>query len=362
MKNLRFIAAFLLILLFNSCTEGQRTWLARFFKVGGSAVPVAVEEVAIQERETTIVVPAALTASEQVEVRLPNEAHIERVFVNVGDPVKAGTLLCRLSEEDLTLRVAALRAEMRDAQATLERNAYFLRNRDRLFAEGNIERNQYDNLETEVASNESAVEKLRAQIAQLEGQAGNVTVTSPIAGVVQARYASPGLVIPEKQPLFVITKVDPIAVVFFLAPYEAKTVRPEMPVTVRFRELPGESVNAAITSVGSAINPETSKFDVTAQIPNPTGAYKVGMVAQVEFAGVEKQKFFSVPAEALILDGRRHYVFTVAMGMAHKVPVTVRETKGGVAEITDGLIEGDLVVVKGNKELKEGAVVDIWGR
>jgi len=101
---------------------------------------------------------------------------------------------------------------------------------------------------------------------------------------------------------------------------------------------------------------------VAAQIPNPTGSYKMGMAAQVEFASAEKQKYFRVPSEAVITDNRRHYVYTVSMGTAHKIPVVMRDMKDDYAEIIEGLVEGDLVVVKGNKELKEGAVVDIWRR
>jgi len=360
MKKTRIIALMFLFALVCSCTEEQRAWLARFFKVGGSAVPVAVEQVAVQERDVKVVVPATLAPSEQFEVRLPYEAHIETVMVNIGDMVKPGSVLCRLSLDELNLRLAGLRAEQRDAQATLEKNQYFLRNRDRLLDEGRIDKNQYDNLEAEVNTNEGAVERLRTQITALENQTSNVNITSTIAGVVQAKYAAPGGVVSEKQPLFVITKVDPIAVVFSLAPYEAKTIRMGMPVVARFRELPGKTVTASVTSVGSQINPDTGRFDVAAQIPNPNSTYKTGMVAQAEFSGAERQKFFNVPAEAVITDGRRHFVFTVVQGMAHKVPVVIHEIKGDTAEVFEGLVEGDLVVVKGNKQLQEGSVVDIW--
>jgi len=325
-------------------------------------MPVAVEKVAMQEREIKVIVPATLAPSDQIEVRLPFEAHIDKVFVKVGDTVKPGLVLCHLSEDYINIRLASLRADLQEAQATLEKNQYFLRNRDRLLEEGRIDKNQYDNLDAEVTANEAALERSRTQITSLEGQQGSVNITSPISGIVQTVYAQPGVAVQEKQILFVITKVDPIAVVFALASYEAKNVQPNMPVQVRFRELPGETVTTMISSVGAQVNPETGRFDVRAQIPNPYGTYKVGMVGQVEFAGAERQKFFSVPAEAVITDNRRHYVFTVSKGIAHKVQVVPREIKADVAEIIEGLADGDLVVVKGNKQLKEGSVVDIWGR
>jgi len=343
-----------------SCKEGQRLWLARFFNVGGSAVPVTVENVIVEERPVTIILPATLTASEQVEVRLPNEAHIERVFVKPGDFVKEGDILCRLSVEDYSLRLGSLRAEMKEQQSNLEKNIYFLRNRDRLLEEGRITQEQYDALDDEVEQNEAAIERLKTQIAEMEALMANVEVKSPLSGVIQTRNVSPGLVITENKPLFVITKTNPIAVVFTLAPYEAKLVRAGMPVVVKFRDLPGETVEAKIDTVGERINPETNRFDVRVLLSNPNNIYKIGMMAQVQFEGVEKQKFFTISDDAISTDGRRHYVYTVSMGKAHKVPIKIREIKDGRAQIVEGLMEGDIVVVKGKEQIKEGTVVDIW--
>jgi len=95
-------------------------------------------------------------------------------------------------------------------------------------------------------------------------------------------------------------------------------------------------------------------------ISNPDNIYKIGMMAQVEFDSVEKQKYFSVPEEAVISDSRRYYVFTVSQGVAHKVLVVIKDKKDGRVDIVNGLMDNDLVVVKGNKELQEGSVVDIW--
>lgn len=362
MKKIRFELIAVLALFLISCTQGQRKWMKGFFKGGGSAVPVAVENVIVQEKSVGIVVPATLVPSEKIEVKLPNEVLVERVMVNNGSVVKDGEALCRLSTEESNLRLASLRAELTELQSNLEKNMYFLRNRDRLLDEGRINQDQYDNLETEVDENESRIEKTRAQIAELEAKTGEVNVTSPMAGIVQARMVSPGIVVPAGKPLFIIIKTNPIAAEFTLAPYEAKSVKAGMPVTIRFRDLPGEKVTAKISSVGSKIDPQTSRFFVRVLLPNPTGVYKTGMVAQAEFESAEKQRFYSISESAVIKDKRRHYVFTVHMGKAHRVPIRVRDIKNGRAEVIEGLMEGDIVVVRGNEELEEGAVVDIWGR
>jgi len=360
MKILRVGTFFVFILFLSARTEGQRSWLAHFFKEGGSAVPVAVENVVVDERNVSNVVGASLVSSNKYDVTLPYEAKIGKVFVNIGDSVKTGDKLCSLSEEEYNLKIGTLKAKLQESQSELDKNLYFLRNRDRLLEEEKIDQEQYDKLDTEVDANEKEIETIKTKISQIERQAIDVNVKSQVTGVISDRFASPGIIIEEKKPLFFITAIDPIAVEFSLVPYEAKFIKPGMSVLVRFRDLPGESVSATISSVGSKIDEQTGRFNVRVLISNPDNIYKIGMMAQVEFDSVEKQKYFSVPEEAVISDSRRYYVFTVSQGVAHKVLVVIKDKKDGRVDIVNGLMDNDLVVVKGNKELQEGSVVDIW--
>ncbi|MFH1875048.1 MAG: efflux RND transporter periplasmic adaptor subunit [Pseudomonadota bacterium] len=359
-----FLLVFLVLISMTiaACTQGQRDWLGKFFAGGGSTVPVAVENVKSQEQLVFNVVRGTVQASDVVEVKLPNEVRISKVFVNEGDYVTAGQVLCQLSEEDTKLDLARLRVNLRDKQSELDRNLYFFRNRDRLLEEERINQDQYDRLEEDVEKNEKEMSEIRTKISGLEEKNMEVDVKSPIAGVVSRRIASPGIIIQENQSLFEITQINPISVVFSLVPYEAKAVRAGMPVQVQFRDLPGEKKEAQITAVGSQIDEETGRFEVQINIPNPENIYKVGMVAQVEFEAADKQRFFNVPEEAVIADKRRHYVFTVSGGIAHKVPVVIKDKKDGRIEIVKGLMDNDLVVIKGNDRLEEGSVVEIWGQ
>lgn len=353
---------FILLLFIISCTEGQRSWLAKFFKDSGKAVPVAVENIVLQERSVSNVEHGRLEPSETVEITLPYEVRIANVFFDIGNAVNKGDLLCQLSEADKDLRLSALRSELQELQSAYQKNLYFFNNRDRLLDEERIDQDQYDGLEEDVEKNEKDIEKMKVEISKVENNVVDVNVRSPISGVIQERFVSSGLIIQAGQPLFVITNINPIAVVFELAPYEAKGVSAGVPVTVRLRDLPGEVVNSKVNSVGSRINEETGRFEAKVLIPNANNIYKTGMIVQVEYDSPEKQGFFSVPEEAVISDRNRQYVFTVSMGIAHKVPVVVRDVSDGRAEIVKGLVENDIVVVKGNQELVEGSVVEIWGR
>jgi len=315
----------------------------------------------VQERAQEIKAPATLEASESMDITSPDELTVERVNVAEGDQVNAGDALLRTSEQEAASKIARLRTDSKDAQATLEKNRYLLKNRDRLLEEGRIDRTQYDGLDTDVQSSEAAADKLQQQITRLEDHSGAITITSPTAGVVGKISIQAGSNVPAGRAMMSITRVDPLIAPFRLPSQNATAVKPGMAVRVKFPELGGE-IAGKVTTVGTELNAEDNTFMVKAAVPNTGGRYKIGMRAEVVFTSTDKQRFFVIPEEALIKQRQAYFVFTVAKGIAHRVQVIPNETQGSRVEIARGLAEEDLVVVKGHDKLTDGAVVDIWGK
>ncbi len=355
------IAAGAVILVVFSCSNEGGGILDNLLKGSKSAVPVTVANVAVVERQRTIDVPTTLEPSDEMVIKLPQEATIERLLVAEGDLVESGDRLFTISETDLTLQLARLRADLKEAQAALEKNQYFLNNRDRLLDEGRIDRNQYDNLEAEVDGAEAEVEKIQLEITGLEDRQGTPTITAPISGTVGNIAVANGATAAADAPILTIVATDPMIATFRLGSHETTAVRPGQSVSLRITDLGGERMSGRITAVGSALDAE-KRFEVKASVPNRVGYLKAGMTAQMEFRSDRKQRLYMIPEEALIRDRRRYYVFTVIKGAAHKIQVLPSETRGSRVEIAKGLREDDLVVVKGHDKLTEGAVVDIWGR
>jgi membrane fusion protein (multidrug efflux system) len=362
-----FIIIFLSGVLFSTgCADEERGsvggFLSKTFKKGAAGVPVTVVKARQQQHAVKVTMPGILLPSERVEVSLPNDARIERYLVNVGDYVSNGSPLFQISQQDFNIKVAQLRAEEKELQANLEKNTYFLRNRDRLLEEGRITTEQYDALEDEVDKNEDELDKVKSQLTSMEAQTGKTIINSPISGVIQSTLSSAGGVVVANRSIVTIVRNNPMIVNFRLASYETKTVSPGMEVEVRLADIPGERFKAKITSIGAELDRDSNTFPVKATVMNPRGIIKAGMNAFVELSGSRIQRYYKIPAEAVIVERRRHYVFTVVRGVAHRVRVIPRKIRGGTAEIVEGLHEGDIVVVKGQDKLAEGTVVDIWRR
>jgi len=353
------IAAAAVIVVF-SCSNERGGFLSNLLRGGPQGVPVTVETVASEEKVEEITVPATVEISETVDVTVPDDALIESFAVAEGEAVDAGDVIARISEDEVNLRVARLRADLREVQQKLEKDSYVLRNRDRLLDEGRIDEEQYDEVEDEVAEDEAEIERIQTDISRVESGLGELAVTTPIAGVVTKRYVSAGQTAQGGSPVATVSRIDPALVAFKLRPDLSSMVRPDSRIELTFPSLGGRRTTARVTSVATKIDPEDGMFAVRAEIANPAGTYKEGMRAEISMQNPEVRKVHLVPESAIIRAQRAYFVFTVVDGKAHRVQVIPEDTRGGYVEIARGLKDADMVVVQGQDKIEEGTRVDIW--
>ncbi len=325
---------------------------------GGAAV--SAEPVTIEEKDVPLEVPTTLIPVDTTTVQFSQELKIEQVFVNTGDTVNVGDPLLRLSGEALALQLTQLRAQEREAELLLDKNNFFYRNRDQLLGDGKIDKTQYDGLENEVRSTEATIDRMKANIALLESQTNNTTIASPIAGVVTEKNASSGVPSPANQILLKVVKVDPINASFSLSASEADAVVIGTNVELTLEDIPNKTFSGSISYVAPELNTATKAFDVWASIANTNRVLKSGMKGVVKFISATKRRMLFVPKESLIIDGDRSFVFIVHNGRAYKKRVYTQSTADDPVEITDGLSPNDIVIVKGSKQIQDGATVDVW--
>ncbi|PIR16446.1 MAG: hypothetical protein COV46_08375 [Deltaproteobacteria bacterium CG11_big_fil_rev_8_21_14_0_20_49_13] len=328
---------------------------------GSSTASVIVERVKIQESSPEVTVPGILIPRDNVEVKMSRTARLADVFANKGDLIKEGAVLARLSEEDVNLKLNRLRAAKKEAETAVEKNQYLMKNRDRMLEEGKIDKTQYDGMAIEAASAESTFGRINADLDDAEYNAAHLQVTSPISGVITEKYASPMQTASEDQVLFVVVNIDPILVSFPLTADESTGISLGMPINVKVEDVE-RAYKGRISYTAPMVNQPGMTFDVWASIPNPEGVLKTGMSATAQFTSTNIHKVIVVPRSALISRDRDRFIFTVSNGIAHKTKVSVRNMTANIAEISKGLAENDLIVVKGVQNLQDGSPVEMWRR
>lgn len=187
-------------------------------------------------------------------------------------------------------------------------------------------------------------------IAQLErsGRVQSVwTVRSPLGGALQALDVRAGMTVAAGQTLARINGLD--AVWLQLAVPEAQGAALALGQTVqsRFVGLPGQVFDGRVSAILPATALDSRTVQVRVQLPNPDGALRPGMTAQVRLAQ-SSEPGLQVPSEALIRTGQRVLVMLAEEG-GHYRPVQV-ETGAESQDrtvILSGLQEGQQVVASG---------------
>lgn len=331
-------------------------------KYEGGPISVIVEQVRLQESSPLVIVPGVLIPHDSVEVKIPNAARIAEVFVNKGDRITEGSTLARLSDEEINLKISQLKAERKEAETALEKNSYLLKNRDRLMEEGKLDRTQYEGIEAENAHAEATLNRVKTDLAIAEYNLSRLQINSPVSGIIAEKYASPAMLAVDNQILFKIVNTNPILVSFPLSAAESAGIKLGTPINVKIAELHDKDFKAVTTYIGPEISQPGKTFEVWASISNPDHVLKAGMTAAAEFISTNVHKVIVVPTSSLISRDRDKFVFTVSNGIARQTKVSLRNIHDDVAEISNGLAENDLVVVKGANTLQDGAAVEMWRR
>lgn len=321
---------------------------------------VTVEGVSVEEKQQVLKLSAVLEPSEKVDFKFPIDVKIDKVFVPFGEAVQQGDPLFSLSETDFTLHLNRLKGQLMEQEALLEKNAYFLRNRDRLLDEGKIDQTMHDTLEMEVKTLEAQTQKLKSEIAIAENHLSRPMVTAPFRGQIGVRNISNGTTLGAGESGLTLVQMNPIHVTFQIPLKDATAVAKGMPIQVL---LEGESATRAATILFVAAEADSARREilVKAALPNENLFLKGGMQAEVKFISPRKARVLSIPTEAVLTEGEKEFVYIVRESKAWPIRIFTRSTDNpDWTEVLEGLKETDLVITKGQEKLKTGQEVNLW--
>ncbi|MEO6153184.1 MAG: efflux RND transporter periplasmic adaptor subunit [Croceibacterium sp.] len=176
---------------------------------------------------------------------------------------------------------------------------------------------------------------------------GTVTITSPIAGVIQTVDARAGMTLAQGQTLAQVTGIDTVWLNAALPEAQAGRVRVGQSATATLSAFPGEAFGGRIIAILPTAQADSRTLTVRIALANRGRRLRPGMFAQVALGG-DSSAALLVPSEAVIRTGDRTIVM-LATGQGRYRPAEVRTGRegGGQTEILAGLAAGEKVVASG---------------
>jgi membrane fusion protein (multidrug efflux system) len=310
-----------------------------------------------------------VTAIDKVDIvaRVPGFIE-ERNFVE-GQQVKKGDLLFRIEQATYKAAVEQQRANLAKAKATETNTKIQLERGRELIRNQNITQATLDQRAADEASAQANILEAQALLEQAEINLGYTEIRSPIDGRIGlATFTVGNLVQPASGRLATIVRQDPIYVIFQASErdvLEYKRRIAESPdknahVTVHIKLPSGRPYPHAGVSnfLDVQVDPNTDTIAVRAEVANPDNLLVPSGIVGVTVERGAPRSALVVPQAAVQLDQAGRYVLVI--DQANRVElrrITTGVEHGRDIVVTDGLKEGELLIVEGIQKVRPGQVV-----
>lgn len=289
---------------------------------------------------------------------------IAEVRVNVGDHVKKGQVLAVFAQDTVLADLAVQKAVESEAIAALadaEANASRARS---LKSSGALSAQQISQYLT---AQQTAAARLEAARAHRQSQELRLTFTQVLApddGVISARLASVGAVVPVGAELFKMLRQNRLEWRAEVVSEELSRIRAGMPVDVFPASLPkGQPpIVGKVRVIGPTVDAQARTAMVYVDLPvalNDEPPVRAGMFATGVFNLGDSQGL-TLPQESVVMRDGFSYVFKLgADKRVEQVRVQIGRRIGARVEILSGVSPSDTIVESGAGFLTNGDLVSV---
>ncbi|MEJ2151724.1 MAG: efflux RND transporter periplasmic adaptor subunit [Gemmatimonadota bacterium] len=365
----------------------------------------AVEVEPVVRRDLTAVVSASgtLEPKHSVSISATTSGEVVRVDVTEGQRVKTGDFLLQLDPVNVAAgasgqeaAVGVARADLASAEAQLAFATEEFDRKRRLADADLIPRAELDAARAELRARRAAVDAAKNRIQQNEAMLrsakhdlSQVTITSPIDGVVTRVNVEPGevamigtmnqpgtvlLVIADMAVMEATIDVDETDVVDLEVGQTAAVTVDAFPDTTFIGHVTEVGTSPKIVATASGPADDSTDFEVVVTLDDRLPSAQSGLSCSSEIVTAERENVLTIPIQSLVVrsmaddaagsDGvvEREGVFVVRDGTARFAPVRVGISGERYFEVRSGLDESDQVVsgsYQALRDLSDGDTVKI---
>ncbi len=307
--------------------------------VRDEAIKVKTERVYLQAVPQTYEFTATVEANAVNRIAPQQGGRIDRIYVEVGDRVAAGTKLVQMEE-----------ASLKQSRAQLDNLETSFARIDELYKIGGISKSDWD-------AQKTALEVARTAYQNLSS---NTQLLSPISGIVTARNYDSGDLY-GGSPILEVQQISPVKLLINISERYYTAVSKGMTVSVRVDVYGDEEFEGKVSLIYPTIDGQTHTFPVEVVIPNRDLRIRPGMYARVTVNFGDEQ-YVVIPDQAVVRQSgsgdRFVYVYN-ADGTVSMNRVVLGRRLDNAYEVLSGVPDDAQVVVAGQSKLTNGSKVEI---
>ena len=266
-------------------------------------------------------------------------SRIQKIYVEVGDFVRAGQIVAKMDEVNLN------QSKLSMANDSLEYSRI-----KKLYEQGGVSKSDFDAMEL----------KYNVTRSQYQNLLENTILRSPVSGVITARNYDQGDMY-GGSPIYVVEQITPVKLYVGISEMDYTRVKKNDVVTLTADALPGKTFTGRIARIYPTIDAATHTFTAEVNVANSDRLLRPGMYARVT-VNFGSNHSIVVPDDCVVKQqgsGVRSVFVLQADNTVKEIVVTLGRHFGTEYEILSGVAEGDKVVVKGQASLKNGSKVNV---
>ena len=172
------------------------------------------------------------------------------------------------------------------------------------------------------------------------------------------RMVDPGQTVSNGTPLYTLADVGRLLARVHVPAKEFRSIRPDQPVQLVVTSS-GDRLSGRIDLVSPVVDPESGTIKVTVEVTDYPPSTRPGDFVEVSIVTDRHDDSLLVPRVAVVTERGQRSVYAVEGDVARQRMVDVGFEDDQDAEILSGLDDGELVVVQGQRSLRDGQPISI---
>ena len=363
-------SAILLILtlsLFGSGCGGSDSKLASARANVAPVVPVSVATAERRDMPYYLTGLGSVTAYYTVSVKSRVDGQLMEVNFKEGQTVKNGDLLAVIDPRPYQVALEQAQAMLFRDQALLrDAKLNYERFKGLLQSSGAMSQQQVDTQQATVDQLDGTVRNDQATVDNAKLNLVYCHITAPVSGRIGLRLVDPGNIVhaTDTNAMFVITQLQPIAVLFTLPEDNLQTVSRQMgkgtlEVDAFSRDDQTKLATGKLLTIDNQIDQTTGTGRLKAVFDNKDNALWPNQFVNARLLLEVRKNSTAIPAAAIQRGPQGTYVFVVKSDNTVDVrPVTIGFTQDNVSVIASGISPSEVVVTDGQDKLQQGSKIE----
>ncbi len=300
---------------------------------------VAVRPAARGDIATYYSATASLDPDKQADILARVSGVIQRIVAEEGDEVSRGQIMLYVEDAEYRHRLTM-------AEVDVEQKRLRFQRAEKIFKQGLTSVEDFETSRSDLNSAEAALELAALELSYTQ-------VRAPFTGRVVRRLVDQGRTVSNGTPLFTVADMNRLLARVHVPAKEFRSIRPDQPVQLEVTST-GDLLIGRIDLVSPLVDPESGTIKVTVEVTEYPPSTRPGDFVEVSIVTDRHSNSLLVPRVAVVTERGQSSVYVVDGEVASQRIVELGFSDDENSEIVAGVEEGDLIVVQGQRALRDG--------